>query len=165
MRQIILFLLIGFLSQAGFGQTRTITGTVLDSITHTPLTNVTLLVKNARHGAVTNAEGRFSIRVENNATHLVFSIQGYDPVTLLIPDPSSQPLTVLMSKTFTTLKEYVITAKPGRYRNKNNPSVELIRRVIANKRLNGPKAPAYNSFRQYEKIRLLIDKTPPPHRR
>ena len=65
-----------------------------------------------------------------------------------------------MAKTYTTLKEYVITAKPGRYRNKNNPAVELIRRVIENKDRNGPKAPAYTSFQEYEKIRLLLDKIP-----
>jgi len=160
LRQIILFLLTGLLSQAGFGQTRTITGTVLDSIAHTPLSNVTVLVRNARHGAITNAGGRFSIRVDNNSTYLIFSSQGYDPVTLFIPDLPAQPLTIRMPKSFTTLKEYVITAKPGRYRNKNNPAVELIRRVIANKGLNGPKAPAYTSFQQYEKIRLLLDRIP-----
>ncbi|HUB62277.1 MAG TPA: DUF5686 family protein [Puia sp.] len=136
------------------------TGTVLDSIARTPLANVTVQVRDTRHGAITNAEGRFSIRVDNHATHLLFTHQGYDPVTLPVQKLPNQSVTILLSKTFTTLREYVITAKPGRYRNKNNPAVELIRKVIRNKAINGPKAPAYTSFQQYEKIRLLLDRIP-----
>ena len=65
-----------------------------------------------------------------------------------------------MSPAYTILKDFVIKAKPGKYRNKNNPAVELIRRVIDNKQRNGPNAPPYTSFQQYEKVRLLLDKVP-----
>jgi hypothetical protein len=54
----------------------------------------------------------------------------------------------------------VVKAKPGRYRNKNNPAVELIRKVIDNKQRNGPNGEAYTSYQEYEKIRLLLDKIP-----
>lgn len=122
--------------------------------------NVSITVRNGRHGVVSNAEGQFSIRVDHNASHLIFSALGYDPVTITLNGLPDKPLTIRLSKTFTTLKEFVITAKPGKYRNKNNPAVDLIRRVIANKTRNGPKAPAYTSFQEYEKIRLLLDKIP-----
>jgi hypothetical protein len=85
---------------------------------------------------------------------------GYDPVTLSIRDLPDQPLTISLSRTYTTLKEYILTAKPGKYRNRNNPAVELIRKVIANKERNGPKAPAYTSYQEYAKIRLLLDRIP-----
>lgn len=117
-------------------------------------------VKNGHHGVLTNPEGKFSIRVDQNATHLVISNLGYEPATLPLRDLPEQPLTILLPKAFTTLKEIVIKAKPGRYRNKNNPAVELIRQVIANKEQNGPGAAAYTSYQKYEKIRLLLDKLP-----
>ena len=85
---------------------------------------------------------------------------GYSPVTFPIRDLPAGRQTIYLSKAFTLLREYVIKAKPGKYRNKNNPAVELIRKVIAGKERNGPKAPAYTSWQQYEKIRLLLDKIP-----
>jgi hypothetical protein len=147
------------LSETGFGQTRTISGIVLDSISHAPLSGVSIVVKNGSHG-VTNVEGRFSIRVENSARQLAFSAQGYETLTLALQDLPDRPLTVPLSRAFTTLREFVIKARPGRYRNKNNPAVELIRRVIDNKKLNGPTAAAYSSNQEYEKVRLLLDRIP-----
>ena len=117
-------------------------------------------VKNSHHGALTNPEGRFSIRVDKNAGFLVFSNLGYEPATLPLQGLPEQSQTILLSKAYTTLKEFVVKAKPGRYRNKNNPSVELIRKVIANKDRNGPAAAPYTSYQEYEKIRLLLDKLP-----
>jgi len=64
------------------------------------------------------------------------------------------------SKKFTILRDVVVKSKPGRYRNKDNPAVELIRKVIANKPRNAPVANAYESYGEYEKTRLLLDKMP-----
>jgi hypothetical protein len=133
---------------------------VLDSFSHTPLVNVSVSVKNGHHGVLTNPEGKFSIRVDKNVTHLVVSTLGYESVTLSLQTLPEQPLTILLPKAYTTLKEFVVTARPGRYRNKNNPAVELIRQVIANKDRNGPGAVPYTSYQKYEKIRLLLDKLP-----
>ncbi|HTR32176.1 MAG TPA: DUF5686 family protein [Puia sp.] len=160
LRQIILFLLAGLFAEAGFGQSRTITGTVLDSVSHAPLTYVTVSVRHSRSGVVTNIEGKFSIRVDRNAAQLAFVAAGYKPVYIPVEEMPDSPVTVVMPPAYTILKDFVIKAKPGRYRNKNNPAVELIRRVIENKGRNGPNAPAYTSYQQYEKIRLLLDKVP-----
>ena len=64
------------------------------------------------------------------------------------------------SKKFTILRDVVVKSKPGRYRNKDNPAVELIRKVIANKPRNAPLANACESYGEYEKTRLLLDKIP-----
>src|SRR5258708_11291273 len=74
-------------------------------------------------------------------------------------DPE-RPITVLLAKAYTPLQGVVIKGKRGKYRNKNNPAVELIRKVIANKPYNGPGSPPYTSYEQYEKIRMLLDKPP-----
>ncbi|HEV2354513.1 MAG TPA: DUF5686 family protein [Puia sp.] len=158
--QIILFFLAGLLSETGFGQTRTITGIVLDSASRTIISNVSVFVKNGRHGVISNAEGNFSIRVDNHVSQLVISAEGYEPQSVSLPDNLPNPLTILLSRAFTTLREFVVTGKPGKYRNRHNPAVELIRRVIANKEQNGPLAPAYTSYQEYEKVRLLLDRIP-----
>jgi hypothetical protein len=109
---------------------------------------------------VTNVEGKFSIRVDRNAAQLSFTAVGYKTMYIPLEGLPDTPMTILLSRTYTILKDYIIKAKPGKYRNRNNPAVELIRRVIDNKGRNGPKAPAYTSYKQYEKIRLLLDKIP-----
>jgi hypothetical protein len=78
-------------------------------------------------------------------------------VTLKVSDESTQERLILLSKSYTTLKNVVVNAKKGKYKNKNNPAVELIRQVIANKSSNGPAAIPYSSFKEYEKTQLLTD--------
>ena len=45
----------------------------------------------------------------------------------MVSDKPNQQLTILLSKSYTTLKNVVVNAKKGKYKNKNNPAVELIR--------------------------------------
>ena len=79
-------------------------------------------------------------------------------MTFVLTDEPVQQLQVYLSKAYTELKDVVVKGKRAKYRNKNNPAVELIRQVIANKSKNGPGAYPYLSYRQYEKTRILTDK-------
>ena len=72
----------------------------------------------------------------------------------------TKPMVIGLEKNFTDLQAVVIKGHRGKYRNKNNPAVELIRKVIANKPQNGPAAENYSAFRQYEKVRMFLDKVP-----
>lgn len=86
---------------------------------------------------------------------------GYQAQTIQAVNIPEGPLTVHLVKTFTILQDVVVsTNRRAKYRNKNNPAVELIRKVIANKAQNGPGADDYTTFSQYEKTRLLLDKLP-----
>jgi len=148
----------GFLSLAGMGQTVTITGTVVDSLTHQPVANATVGLARERGGVATDEQGKFHITIKNTVSKLVVSAVGYRPVNIT---PSSEgPLVVYLPKSFILLKDVVIKSKRGKYRNKNNPAVELIRKVIANKAQNGPGADDYTAYQEYEKVRLLLDKVP-----
>jgi hypothetical protein len=144
----------------------------MDSLSRTPLQNVTVSVKNGSRAVLTDGEGKFRIGIDRTMKRLQFTSAGYKAASVpLAPHagnpeqpeqsgPSEQRMTVLLSKSYTTLQDVVIKGKRGKYRNKNNPAVELIRKVIANKPKNGPGSPPYTSYQQYEKIRLLLDKTP-----
>jgi len=138
-------------------------------------------------GTFTDAEGKFRIRIDRAIKKLQITSAGYKPLIISLanqpnqaaqssqsnqpgqpnqrdstgqPEPPAQHITVLLGKAYTTLQGVVIKGKRGKYRNKNNPAVELIRKVIANKPFNGPGAPPYTSYGQYEKIRMLLDKPP-----
>lgn len=59
-----------------FGQTKTISGTVVDAKTSTPISNVSVIVKDTRNGTATDVNGKFSIHITGQST-LVFSNVGY----------------------------------------------------------------------------------------
>jgi hypothetical protein len=138
-------------------QTKMITGIVMDSATRSPLQNVSITIKNSAKGGLTEADGRFRITVDKSAQKITFTTTGYHSSTRVLTDNPVQQLTILLSKSYTTLEGVVVNAKKEKYRNKNNPAVELIRQVIANKPKNGPRALPYSSYDQYEKIRMLTD--------
>ncbi len=130
---------------------------VRDSASHAPLQNVSITVKNSAKGGLTDSAGRFSIFVDNGDMAINFSITGYRTVTIMLSDEPNQEFAIVLSKSYTTLEEVFVNARKGKYRNKNNPAVDLIRQVIANKSINGPKADPYSSFKEYEKIQMFTD--------
>ena len=65
-----------FFSLSSFGQTKIISGTVTDAKTSTPISNVSVIVKDTRNGTATDVNGKFSIHITGQST-LVFSNVGY----------------------------------------------------------------------------------------
>jgi hypothetical protein len=129
----------------------------MDSLTHQPIANASISTPNGHRGVLTDSAGHFHFYTEKDVPKLVISAAGYQSISLSTREES---VVVYLSKKYTLLKEFVVKRKPGRYRNKNNPAVELIRKVIANKARNGPGANAYTSYHEYEKTRLLMDNIP-----
>jgi hypothetical protein len=130
---------------------------VTDSATHVPLQYASISVKNSPVGGLTDSKGNFSIAVDKDAQTITFSITGYHTTERRLSDEPKQSFTIMLSKSYTTLEDVVVNAKRGKYRNKNNPAVDLIRQVIANKSRNGPEADAFSSYKEYEKTQMLTD--------
>ncbi|QNL40206.1 MULTISPECIES: carboxypeptidase-like regulatory domain-containing protein [Bacteroides] len=75
-RTIMVFLMAMLCFPWAIAQTITVTGTVMDSEKE-PLIGVSVVQKNARtNGVATNSDGKFTIKVPQNAT-LIFSYIGY----------------------------------------------------------------------------------------
>jgi hypothetical protein len=156
-RRITILLIAVLFVISGYGQTKTIMGNVIDSATRTPLQKVSITMNNSTKGGLTDAAGKFSITVDKSVTSITFSFTGYHSVIYSVSDAPTQEVAILLSKSYATLEEVVVNAKKGRYKNKNNPAVELIRHVIANKSMNGPGAYPYSSYKEYEKTQMFTD--------
>jgi len=141
-------------------QLRIIKGIILDSASHSPLQGVSIIESKSHKGTLSGLSGNFKISLDSAAFQLEFTATGYQPFYLYLTDTLKSIQTILLSKSFTTLSQVVVNARKGKYRNKGNPAVELIRKVIANKSKNGPGSADYSSFREYEKARILFDKPP-----
>ncbi len=154
---LVLLMLIGSFFSA-YSQT-IIKGVVRDALTKEVLQSVSVYFKGGK-GVVTEADGTYTISSQNTKYNtLVISYVGYKPVTRAIVINKEQVIDVDLA-----LAEgqniVVTTNKRGKYTNKNNPAVELIKHVIDNKDENRVTNYDYVEHEQYEKIELSLTNKP-----
>ena len=153
-----------FLTLAGFynstyGQSVTsASGIVKDSITGEPLSYVAILFKGSTIGAMTDDNGAFSLQNDKGYTEIVISSIGYVEKTVkLKAGRKNDGLQVMLRPTSYELTEVVVKPKRERYSRKDNPAVELIKKVIEHKADNRIEAKDEYQVESYEKLSLALD--------
>lgn len=159
-RQFVLPLFLGvFLLNAHSSVAQTATGAsgvVVDAVTGEALPYSTVQFENKPVGTRTDFEGRFSLEIKEPARRLKITYVGYQPMFVeLKPGQANNDLVVRMQEGSQTLKEVVI--RNEKYRNKDNPAVELIRNVIENKARNRREGLDFYSFEQYDKAEFSLN--------
>lgn len=101
-----------------------ITGTVTDSSTGEALASATVQVEGTYRGTITNAEGRFELRVPSLPVRLVIRFIGFE--TAIVPVSGSGSLEVRLVPAATVLPEIVVSGE--------DPAVRIMRRVIERKK-------------------------------
>lgn len=105
----------------------TISGTVLDKDTQTPLIGVSVFMKgNTSVGTVTGAEGIFELTVPEKASLLVFSYTGYQKKEVAIED--CQNAVVYLSESATLLNEVLIVGFGTQVRSDMTGNVSKIKK-------------------------------------
>ncbi|MBR1518819.1 MAG: carboxypeptidase-like regulatory domain-containing protein [Prevotella sp.] len=108
------------------------------------------------HVAVaSDGEGRFSIPRHEGWT-LTFSSVGYKTQTVKVDAKTPNTLKITLKEDATNLGEVTVSSKRGKYRRKDNPAVELMRRVIAAKEKNDLANHDYYQYNKYQKISFAI---------
>lgn len=135
-------------------------GVIKDAVTQQPLQSVSVYFKGGK-GVTSFADGSYILTTVNEKlTAIQFSYVGYKTITKTIFPGREQEVNIQLQLSDSHNNVYVKTNKRGKYSNKNNPAVELIRKVIDNKDKNRISAYDYVSYNQYEKMELLLTKTP-----
>lgn len=124
MNQINNYLLISSLSlfffsvTAGFAQTGTIRGTIVDAKTNEPLIGASVLIEGTSNGAAADLDGNFAIQnVDEGAYTLRASYVAYRPVTLqniLVEKGKETILNFVMETDDVSLDEVIVVATPRR---------------------------------------------------
>ena len=153
-------LLIGLGRQAAYAQHATsVAGMVVDSITGEPLPFVTIVFEGSTIGGVTDMDGNFQLKNDRGLTRLKISYVGYDTKTVtLTAGHATTDLRIRLAPSTIQLSEIVIRPKRERYTRKNNPAVELMKRVVARKDSNRITQLDDYSTECYEKMTLSLDK-------
>jgi len=132
---------------------QTLTGTVTDAKTGEvlPLANVSYGGADATQ---TGLDG--SYRMAYRPRKLTFSMLGYKSQTLR-PKAAGRLDVQLEQVDYTDIGEAVVTARKGKYSRKNNPAVELMRKVIAAKARSDLKQHDYYSFDRYRRTTFAFN--------
>ena len=154
-----LFILL-FLTLAQVMSAQTIKGVVVDEETGDTIPKTGVQYKNSNISTACDKNGFFTIERRNDE-YLTFSAVGYKTLRILIgPNTPSEMRITLKSET-KRLNEVTIKAKRGKYSRKNNPAVELMKRVIAAKKRTDLSNHDYYQFNKYQKLTFAINDISP----
>jgi len=149
--------LIIFLPFIALSQNTIIRGVITDVQTNQPLPFVTVGFPGTSIGASSDNNGKYRIETGKPYTQLKFTFIGYKPVVRTIVAYKDQVINVKLQPDVKTLAAVTIkSGKKTRYRNKDNPAVELIRQVIAHKDSNRMQSYDYTEYQQYEKLQFAF---------
>ena len=155
---ILLFLFLGGIN---LSQAQTVVnGFVKDASTMQPLSFVSVYFEDGK-GVLTGRDGSYSIDIKSaKGKTLTFSYVGYKKVVKQITPGKEQQINVNLEPGKELAEIVIKTRKRGKYRNRNNPAVQLIDLVIENKNKNRITSYDFVQYQQYEKLALsLVNKS------
>ncbi len=127
-------------------------GRIADAETRSGVAFAGIAVPGMSIGGRSDENGYFEIKSEKPFAEIRISALGYQEQKVAVQPGVEQSLDINLVPQTTNLKE--VTVKSGKYRNKNNPAVELIKLVVENRDKN--RVENQRTFReeQYEKVLL-----------
>lgn len=151
--KIILLFIVTLSALPSFAQQTAVKGIVTDATTRETIPYASFIVVGSGKGGRTDADGRYNITIEGNYSQLKFSYIGYRSQLKTIKGGTNQVINVQLQSEAMQMNEVVIKGgKKPPYRNKENPAVELIRKVIANKSKNRMESYDYVAYKKYERM-------------
>lgn len=154
-----LFILL-FLTLAQVMSAQTIKGVVVDEETGDTIPKTGVQYKNSNISTACDKNGFFTIERRNDE-YLTFSAVGYKTLSILIGPNTPSDMRITLKSETKRLNEVTIKAKRGKYSRKNNPAVELMKRVIAAKKRTDLSNHDYYQFNKYQKLTFAINDISP----
>ncbi|MBD8389261.1 carboxypeptidase-like regulatory domain-containing protein [Dysgonomonas sp. BGC7] len=150
-----LFLMACF---AALAQSPTILkGVVKDASTREKLPFVSVVFDNTSIGTFSDEEGEFRISNRNNQTSVTVSLLGYTSKKFVIHPGVMTTEEIYLEPADKQLNEVVVRPHKEKYSKKNNPAVELIKKVIAHKDSNNITSNDYYQYKEYERIFFALN--------
>jgi hypothetical protein len=135
-----------------FAQTK-VSGIVVDK-SKQPIPFANVVFKNSSTGTVTNEDGRFYIESPETYKTLLITSIGFSEKEIILTKLVNYNFTVELSEQ-QSLKEVVIFR--GKTSKKNNPALDILRKIWAKKRKNGLSQFAQYQMEKYEKVEFDIN--------
>lgn len=129
-------------------------GTIKDAKTNKPIPFASIFFSGTQIGTTSDINGEYKLEGFGIYDEININSVGYNTLSLKINHKNVEKVDVFLVYTPQLLGEIVVSSKKSRekYRNKDNPAVELIRKVIAHRRFNQLGSTVNTSYQEYEKI-------------
>lgn len=143
-------LLLGFFllfANTIFAQTK-VSGVVLDK-TNLPIPYANVYFKSSSEGIITDENGKFYLESQNTHTAIVVSFVGFATEEILLEKSVTYNMKVVLNDS-QELKEVVLYS--GKTSKKNNPAIDILRKIWERRRKNGLKMFDQYQYDKYEKV-------------
>ena len=154
----LLFLLLGCCISVS---AQNIQGVVTDSLTNEPIPYLSVFYEGKGVGSITDNDGNYKVETRKGWNKLTFSAVGYVTKVVNIIPGFTKNLNVRMRPDDIMLDEVVVKPKREKYSRKNNPAVELMKKVIAHKKNNKLSENDYYQYNKYQKITMSLNDVTP----
>jgi hypothetical protein len=148
-----LFLLFSLFSIVLIAQTK-VSGEIKD-VNGEPVAFANVIFKDSNEGTITNEDGRFYLQSDNDYDTVSFSFVGYKTLDVTLGQKTTYKMVVSLEEEAAALDEVVIYS--GKQSKKNNPAIDILRKIWDNRRENGVKRFNQYSYDKYEKLEFDLN--------
>lgn len=152
MRQFLFFFLL-LLSTSLFSQTK-ISGIIKDS-SGNPVAFANVIFKNSQEGTISDENGRFYLESPKTYTTVLFSFVGFTTKEIELSQKTTYKIEVILEESSSALDEVVIYT--GKTSKKDNPAIDILRKIWENRRENGVKKFKQYQYDKYEKLEFDLN--------
>ena len=149
----ILLILFLFIAQCSVSQTK-VGGIVLDEAGE-PVSFANVLFKDSSEGTITNDNGRFYMESDNTYSTLLVSFIGYETKEINLTAKVTYDMNIVLSESSEQLDEVVVYF--GKTDKKNNPAIDILKKIWAKKRKNGVHMFKQYQYDKYEKVEFDLN--------
>ena len=139
------------------GEKIRINGKIFDASTKKTIPYVSVRIKNSINGSSSDSKGNFSFHAPVGKDTLIVSSLGYADEIIAITAKTSMPLRINLKPADYDLPEVVVKPKREKYSRKNNPAVDLARRIIERRDENSPLNKEFYSNERHEKLNIALN--------
>lgn len=141
-------------------QSLQITGVITDEETGDSISFASIVYKGHNISTVANVFGQYTIP-RQEGWNITVSAVGYKSRIIPVNSKTRRKLNITLKPAKQELAEVTVKSKRNRYSRKDNPAVELMRRVVAAKKKTDLSNNDYYRYNKYEKLTLALNDLTP----
>ena len=155
MRHILWVLLLAMAALTAVGQQAAvtqITGLVRDSLSHEGIAYASISLVGTSEGTLATDKGGFAINTRTSFNKLRVSAMGYRTKEVKIKAGQGSVILIDLVPTGVELEELIVHKGKEKYSKKNNPAVDMIKKLRARRDDNDPRRFPHYGYSQYERM-------------
>lgn len=129
-----------------------ITGLVRDSVTREGIPYASISLVGTSEGTLANDKGGFTINSRSSFSRIHVTAMGFASKDVEVKPGQGSVMLIDMTASGVELQEIVVHKGKEKYSKKNNPAVEMIKRLRERRDDNDPRRHDYYGYAQYEKM-------------